>query len=202
MLSSVKFDKDYFENGIKTCKSLYENYRWMPTRSFPEAIDIKDMFGSHGTILDYGCAKGFLVKALRLLGVKAYGYDISEYAIANRCTKFACNDMREKSYDTIVCKDVLEHVPKTKLRAVLREIYNKCNIGAFIVVPLADGFKYRIKEYEDDITHVIREDEEWWITQLRDAGFKILEFDYKCGAIKEKWTKKYPYGNGFFWVVK
>ena len=32
-------------------------------------------------ILDIGCAKGYLVKALRWLGRDAYGFDISDYAL-------------------------------------------------------------------------------------------------------------------------
>ena len=34
------------------------------------------------TVLDAGCALGFLVEEFRRLGVKAYGIDISEYAIS------------------------------------------------------------------------------------------------------------------------
>jgi 2-polyprenyl-3-methyl-5-hydroxy-6-metoxy-1,4-benzoquinol methylase len=34
-----------------------------------------------GTVLDAGCAWGYLVAALRDKGVEAYGIDISEYAI-------------------------------------------------------------------------------------------------------------------------
>jgi 2-polyprenyl-3-methyl-5-hydroxy-6-metoxy-1,4-benzoquinol methylase len=34
-------------------------------------------------VLDVGCAKGFLVKSLRDLGVDAYGIDVSQYAIDN-----------------------------------------------------------------------------------------------------------------------
>jgi len=30
------YDKNYFENGIKTGKSGYENYRWMPDRIYSE----------------------------------------------------------------------------------------------------------------------------------------------------------------------
>ena len=34
------------------------------------------------TFLDVGCAYGYLVEALRDLGVDAYGVDVSEYAIS------------------------------------------------------------------------------------------------------------------------
>jgi len=48
------YDKDYFENGIQTKKSLYENYRWMPELTIPfcsvliERLNIKE----DDTILD------------------------------------------------------------------------------------------------------------------------------------------------------
>ena len=81
-MNSRKFDKDYFENGIKTRVSLYENFRWMPWISLPFANLIKELYPNK-SVLDYGCAKGFIVYALRLLNVEAYGYDPSKYAIDN-----------------------------------------------------------------------------------------------------------------------
>ena len=41
-------------------------------------LDIQNYF-DFDTCVDYGCAKGFLVQALRILG--CYGEDMSEYAI-------------------------------------------------------------------------------------------------------------------------
>src|SRR5690242_6887663 len=35
------------------------------------------------SVLDAGCAMGFLVEGLRRRGVEAFGFDISEYAIKN-----------------------------------------------------------------------------------------------------------------------
>jgi len=29
-------------------------------------------------------------------------------------------------------------------------------------------------------------------------GFKLKEFRYTLGSIKEKWIPEFPYGNGFF----
>ena len=73
------------------------------------------------TVLDAGCASGYLVEALRDLGVEAYGIDISEYAIHS-----AREDIKEylnvqsltenlpqsfpKFYDLVVTIEVLEHL--------------------------------------------------------------------------------------------
>ena len=76
------FDKDYYENGVSKGISGYTNYHYRPEYVFPVAQKIKNHFGPF-TVLDYGAAKGYLVKALRLLDVNAYGYDISKYAVEN-----------------------------------------------------------------------------------------------------------------------
>ena len=38
------------------------------------------------SVLDVGCAKGFLVEALRDQGLEAFGIDISEYAVQSKDT--------------------------------------------------------------------------------------------------------------------
>ena len=115
------FDKDYYENGVEKGISGYTNYRWMPTRSIPEALEIKNSF-DFKTCVDIGCAKGFLVHALRLLGCQAFGEDISEYAIENCHDKVRpfLSTTTDKKYDLLICKDVLEHVPQQNLPSLLK----------------------------------------------------------------------------------
>ena len=48
-----------------------------------------------------------------------------------------------------------------------------------------------------DVTHIIREPEEWWLKVVKNAGFEIEYFDYSFGYIKDHWTSKFPYGNAF-----
>ena len=82
------------------------------------------------TVLDVGCAKGFLVEALRDRGVFAYGIDISEYAISEvredikpYCKVQSLLEPLEGRYDLIICIEVLEHLPKEEGR---RAIANMC----------------------------------------------------------------------------
>ncbi|MBL4759668.1 MAG: class I SAM-dependent methyltransferase [Mariprofundaceae bacterium] len=60
----------------------YGGYRY-DGRWQPVAQDIVDHFGLKpgDRVLDVGCAKGFLVKDLRALGIDAVGVDVSEYGI-------------------------------------------------------------------------------------------------------------------------
>ena len=78
------YDAEYFENGQGSGKGWLQNYRWMPRRTFKEALAIADYLELDETshVLDVGCAKGFIVKALRALEIKADGCDISEYALS------------------------------------------------------------------------------------------------------------------------
>jgi hypothetical protein len=197
-MNSHKFNKDYYEDGVRQHLSGYQEYKWMPTRSIPEAIDIKNNF-TFKTCVDYGCAKGFLVHALRILGADAYGEDISEYAI-NNChpsVKPYISLPNDKNYDLLIAKDILEHVPEETLPDLLKTFTNKAK-DFFFVIPLGDNNMFRIREYEVDITHVTKKDEEWWINLFNQNGINISNFSYSLGSVKDKWTSTYPYGNGFF----
>ena len=68
----------------------------------------------------------------------------------------------------------------------------------FFTIPLGDNDRFRIREYGVDVTHVTKKDEEWWINMFERNGFKLKEFRYNLGSIKEKWIPEFPYGNGFF----
>jgi SAM-dependent methyltransferase len=68
-------------------------------------------------VLDVGCAKGFLVEALRDRGVEAFGIDVSRYAIGEVrddvkpfCRVASVLDPLEGPYDLITCIEVLEHL--------------------------------------------------------------------------------------------
>lgn len=196
------FDEKYFEDGVRNRVSAYENYRWMPERSIREASSIINNI-KFDTVLDYGCAKGFMVYALRLLGKEAYGADVSQYAVKNchpnvkdYLQVIENTEQLTGGWDLIIAKDVLEHIPKDVIPSVLSELRRRCKT-IFIAVPLGDGIRYRIREYEMDITHIVREPEEWWLKTIVNAGFKIKYFDYQFGHMKENWTVPHPFGNAF-----
>lgn len=196
-----EFNEDYYERGVEKRLSGYTNYRWMPGRTIAEAADIiKYVCGVEGDdVLDYGCAKGYLVHALRVLGVDAYGEDISEYAVENAHppVKEFVSQPTDKKYDTIIAKDILEHVPETELTALIQSFEKRAE-KVFAVIPLGDDNKFRIREYEMDVTHVTKKDEEWWINIFKENGYQLTCFSHKMGDVKKNWTDDFPLGNGFF----
>lgn len=196
------FDEKYFEDGVRNHISAYENYRWMPERTIREASSITRAI-EFDNVLDYGCAKGFMVYAMRLLGKQSYGVDISNYAVSNCHPEVkeylsVINNTGEikGGWDLIIAKDVLEHINKEDLPGVLADFRARTK-QLLIAVPLGDGRRFRIREYEMDITHVVREPEEFWLKLVANAGFTIKYFDYNLGHLKTNWTEDHPYGNAF-----
>lgn len=197
------YDEAYYENGEETGKSCYTNYRWLPklTLEMVKNICLHVNIKKNDKILDFGCAKGFCVQAFSLLGYNASGCDVSEYAIQNchpevkdKVSIFTGNFQEE--YDVIIAKDVLEHVPYEELNELLSRF--KVNTKKlFVIVPLGDGEKYYVPEYELDVTHIIREDKDWWEKAFIKNGFKIIESKFLMKGIKDNWAHCIN-GNGFF----
>ena len=203
-MNSLKdlYDADYYERGEQSGKSCYTNYRWMPKKTI-EMISCICKYAEiqkNHCVLDFGCAKGFSVQALSLLGYSAEGCDISDYAVSN-CHPaaadklFIYNGSFPKKYDVIVAKDVLEHVPYEDLEDLIKK-FRLNTKKLFVIVPLGDGSKYNVPEYELDITHIIRESKEWWENIFIKNGFSVTKSDFLVPGIKDNWSH-YPIGNGF-----
>lgn len=205
----TRYDENYYEAGIKSGISLYTNYRWMPELSIPLAHHIIKHLGikSDNTVLDFGCAKGYLVKAFRLLNISAYGVDVSEYAI--QTADPSCKDLVHlietpeeiqkyfsQPFDFVIAKDVFEHIPYEQIDNVISTL-RKISKTLFCVVPLGDGKKYNIPDYELDKTHIIKEDLTWWKNKLLSCGYTHIDSKYYVEGIKENWSYEKK-GNGFF----
>lgn len=197
-----EFTREYYENGKRLGLSCYENYRWLPELTIPMAEALVAQLGieEKDFILDYGCAKGYLVKALRGMGYNAWGLDISEYAIsqADPETKpyLYLGPNFTGTFAWIICKDVLEHIEEKELHETLVRLRYNC-LNLFVVVPLGHGNAYTIPEMEKDVTHRIRQPLWWWGAELEKAGFKSIRSAFSMPGIKEAWTRKFPFGNGF-----
>lgn len=209
------FNKDYFTDGITKGISCYENYRWIPELTYPMAHAFYNFLKlkSNSNVLEFGCANGFLVKCLKDFGVNSFGVDISTYAIENcpnditkRLSKINNNNLnkaikkfklKKKYFDWSISKDVFEHIPKKDLKSIILQL-SKISKNLFVVVPLGEKSKYRIKQYHMDKTHIVIENEIWWKKLFESNGFELINIFYKVDGIKDKWYKYNKYGNGFF----
>ena len=207
----IPFDREYFEYGAVTGVSGYTNYRWMPELTLRMAYHLVRQLPIEAgqSILDFGCAKGYLVKALRLFDFEAYGADISRYAIENCDTEVRgfCRRIEDvgdpalfpQAYDWIVAKDVLEHVEEDDLRLFLKLAARHAG-NLFVVGPLAaddDCGHYIVPDYDQDATHVIAKSLDWWADMLANSGWRVdLKTTHIMGC-KENWRLRWPDGNGF-----
>lgn len=125
-------------------KAYYENYAFgSKTINYKKSKEITLFFQNAArlivnkyhpkTVLDVGCAMGGLVEQLRILGVEAYGIDVSQYALKHVIpgVKSFCENASildslpenfPKSYDMITCLDVLEELSEKDAKTALKKM--------------------------------------------------------------------------------
>jgi hypothetical protein len=189
------YDFDYFERGKASKKGWLENYHWMPIRSFREALAFVDCLNlnEESCVLDFGGSKGFIVKALRILGIKSDVADISRYAL-KFAPKGSWNSAVEKNwknhynvYTNIIAKDVFEHLTPDQLKSILIKL-SSLSPKLCCVVPMGDNGKYRIPEYHTEISHLIAEDENWWSNKFEECGWRIIKECNHLSGLKDNWA--------------
>jgi cyclopropane fatty-acyl-phospholipid synthase-like methyltransferase len=186
------YDENYFENGQESGKGWLQNYRWMPRRTFKEAFAIIDYLNldDNSYVLDVGCAKGFIVRALRELEIKTDGCDISDYALSFapegcwNCTSWESH--YNFGYTHIIVKDMLEHLTIPQLDEMLQTFKN---VAEYIlcVIPIGDNGLYRIPEYHMEVSHLIAENEEWWSNKFIENGWTVEKHTPHVVGMKDNW---------------
>ena len=111
---SEHYNKSFFES-----EDYLNDEFWIP--HFSAVAERIIACFSPKTVLDAGCARGYLVAELRKRGVEAYGVDISAYAIESAPAEIApylhAQSLTEplpehfpKKFDMVVSLEVLEHM--------------------------------------------------------------------------------------------
>ncbi len=152
-------------------------------------------------VLDFGCAKGYIVKALRWLGRESYGYDISKYCLENadfEVMQYLSDGFPTQRFDYIIAKDVFEHIVAKDLPFTLQSL--KANV-LFAIVPLGNGQKYECPLYDKDTTHLVRQPLEWWNNLISSNGWKIRSSVTRIEGIKDKYSY-WDAADGFIVGVK
>ena len=137
---------------------------------------LKDLFmTSPKTLLDAGCAKGFLVECLRNEGVNAFGIDTSEYAISNAyelikdyCRVASISDPLDSKYDVIISIEVLEHMEKSESEIAIANLCNYTDKILFSSSPHDYG----------EVTHInVQPPEVWAQIFARNNFYRDLDYD-------------------------
>lgn len=139
-----------------------------------------------GSVLDAGCAMGFLVEELRNRGVDAYGLDASEYAIRRvhpsvkpYVWRGSVTEQLPQRYDLIVCIEVLEHLRPADAEKAIANFCQHADDVLFSSTP----FDYK------EATHINVQPPEYWAELFARHGlFHDLDFD---ASFITPWTARF-----------
>lgn len=152
------YDRDYFEGNPTVHKSNYTRFggyqaNLKPRNLVPYALAFVDPFRTPtgSTVLELGCAYGYLVDTLRRMGYDAWGMDISEFALSmaepNVKPYLLHGDIAQtipsyppdpnRKWDLVISMDVLEHAESVEeVQAILQRIAVACHHQVHIVTTI------------------------------------------------------------------
>jgi cyclopropane fatty-acyl-phospholipid synthase-like methyltransferase len=195
------YDKIYFEDGVKHGVSGYENYRWLPQRIYREIRAVINLLGiePNQSVLDFGCAKGYWVKGFREYGVRAFGCDISTYAISKAdkaVKKYLTLTIPNRKFDYVVSRNTFEHLDEKELGKVLKW-FTRITKTLFFTVPLVDP---QTKDYVmqmPDVTHKIRWTSAQWMSFAEKHGWVYTTSYPHVEGLHDNF-KNYPNAMGYY----
>lgn len=171
------YDHDYFETGLKS--NWTSGYRWEAFSGlFRETVAfLTEMLPNAASILDAGCAKGFLVKALRESQREAFGFDHSRWAIDHAepdvrpyltlagVDHFVC----DREYDLLVALHLFPQLTEEQTITFLQRMRPHIRVGLLAVIPVAEAHAL---SGTGDLGHVTLKPREWWHAIITAAGWK------------------------------
>jgi SAM-dependent methyltransferase len=173
------YDEDYWDRpGTKS--GFAHPYQWhlIGSQFADTAQHIAASFHP-ATVLDVGCGRGFLVAALRHLGIEATGIDLSAYAVGTAHPDAADHvrvadvtaDLLPGPADLVVCFDVLEHLPAETVPTVLTKLAGAASEWIVANIGL-DG-----QDDGSDPSHINLQTRGWWVEAFAEwcPGFVLVD---------------------------
>jgi len=180
-LLARKFGKDFFDGDRKNGYGGFSYFSrfWQPViPTFQKHWNLD----SDSSVLDVGCAKGFMMHDFAELipGITVKGIDISEYAIEN-----AIEDMKphvqvgnalslpfeDKSFDVIISVTTLHNLEREECAIALQEIERVSRKGAFITVDAYRNEEEKERMYNWNLTAKTIMSVEEWKVFFKQVGY-------------------------------
>lgn len=177
-----RFDKDFFDGDRQYG---YGGYSYQPRFWQPVVPVFQKHFNlsAKSSILDVGCAKGFMMHDFAALipGIKVRGIDISKYAIEN-----ALEDMKpfisvanakklpfaDKSFDLVISINTVHNLPIEECKEALREIQRVTKKHAFITVDAYRNDEEKEKMDMWNLTAKTYMHVDEWVALFNEVGYK------------------------------
>lgn len=176
-----RFDKEFFDGDRQFG---YGGFSYMSRFWQPVVPDIKSHFNltENSSVLDVGCAKGFMLYDLQeyIPGIKTSGIDISEYAIAHAkpevkdCLKVAnAIDLPfdDDQFDAVISVNTVHNLERDECAKALQEIMRVSKGNAFITVDAYrnDEEKARMEAWNLTAKTMMHVDE--WQEFFKEIGY-------------------------------
>ncbi len=177
--SYLRFGYDYFDNPELVIG--YGGYKY-DGRYKPAAENMCRYYGlvPGNSVLEIGCAKGFVLTEFRNLGMNVTGSDLSAYALQHISPDLQSRAVRSDvvslpfsnlQFDLVLAKEVLPHVPESFVARAVLECMRVSKKAIFIEIQT--GRTERELEYlrKWDATHLTLRPPEWWDTIFSTVGY-------------------------------
>lgn len=159
------FDRTYFNGGV------YKPFYW----DFPaHEITARHVLSRKPeSVLELGCARGYVLKRLQDAGLRALGLEVSKHCYMTRAadrvhlwdiSKTPWDTLGPGSHDLCFSIAVLDHIPEEFLPAIFAEMERTCKRGLH-------GIDFRPA---GDETQVTIHPKEWWQLRL-PRGHEVVD---------------------------
>lgn len=176
-----QFGKEFFDGDRRHGYGGF-NYLsrfWQPViPTFKEYWDLN----SDSSILDIGCAKGFMLHDLSELipGIQVKGVDISEYAIQNAIEDMMPNvqvanaislPFADKSFDVVISINTVHNLDREECGKALKEIERVSRGKSFITVDAYRNEEEKERMYAWNLTAKTIMSVDEWVKFFDEVGY-------------------------------
>lgn len=100
-----------------------------------------------GKILEIGAGSGFVGGVLRTIGFSVESLDVNEHLLPTYVGDISSVDFNlDKTYDCVLCAEVLEHIPFEKFNICMKNIFDLSNQYVIITLPNCEySRKFQLK---------------------------------------------------------